>query len=44
MYEFCLHAEFDYFNNHFDSMKFPENYTATSYRIINDHSKFIDLT
>ena len=25
-------------------MKFPENYTATCYRIINDHPEFIDLT
>ena len=44
MSEFSLHAEFDYFNNLFVSMKFPENYIATCYRIINDHFKFIDLT
>ena len=44
-YEFCLHAEFEYFNNlSVSSMKFPENYTATCYRVINDHPKFIDLT
>ena len=44
MYEFCLHVEFEYFNNLFVSLKFPENYTATCCRTINDHPKFIDLT
>ena len=33
-----------YFNNLFDSMKSPENYTATCYKIINDPPEFIDLT
>ena len=42
--DFCLHAEFGYFNNLFASMKSPENYAATCYRIINDHPEFIDLT
>ena len=40
LYELYLHAKFEYFNNLFVGKKFPENYTATYYRIINDHPKF----
>ena len=44
MYGFCLNAKFEYFNNLFVSMKFPENYTSTCYKNVHDCPDIIDLT
>ena len=38
MYDFCFHANIDYFSKLFNSMRFSEDYTAACYRISNKHS------